>query len=361
MAFWAPFRRAIEALLPRGSADPRAWVAFAGKLLAFLLFAGFLYLVRALLRRLSDLAFNRFGPRVRRLVAWFWNLLYWTFLIAGAAAVFEVGRPDWVLLAGLKLTVAYLSWIAVELGIERYLERRGVDPNLVVLVRYLALLLLVAWTAYMIAGKEIAPLIGALGIAGLAVSLAAQDTFSNFIAGVVLLLDRPFHLGDWVRIGDKLGQIERITLRTTRIRTLDNEQIAIPNAQVAREEIQNLSAGGPLRIHVPVGVAYRHAADEVRPVLLAVARAHPALLSHPPPEVWMVGLGDSSVNYEIVAWIPEHEIRRLPKIAAELTEAAKKALDAAGIEIPFPQRTLWFAEPLRVVQESASQSDETTE
>ena len=361
MSFWEPFRRAVEALLPRGTADPQHWVELSGRLFAFLLFAGFLYLVRALLRRLSDLAFNRFGPKVRRLVAWFWNLLYWTLLIAAASAIFEVGRPSWVLLAGLKLTVAYLSWIAVELGIEHYLERRGVDPNLVVLVRYLALLLLVSWTAYMIAGREIAPLIGALGIVGLAVSLAAQDTFSNFIAGVVLLLDRPFHIGDWVRIGDKLGQIERITLRTTRIRTLDNEQIAIPNAQVAKDEIQNLSAGGPLRIHVPVGVAYRHTADEVRPVLLGVAEGHPALLKDPAPEVWLVGLGDSSVDFEIVAWIPEHEIRRLPKIAAELTEAAKKALDAAGIEIPFPQRTLWFAEPLRVVQESASQSDETTE
>ena len=351
---------ALRALLPRGLFDLGV-EAVLGRGLALLLFALLLYLVRIGLRRLSDLVFNRFGPRVRRSVAWLWNLLFWAALLAGASAIFGVGHPQAVLLVGLKLAVAYLVWLLAEAAVEVYLERRGVDPNLVVLARYLALVLILVWTAYLVAGREIAPLIGALGVAGLAVSLAAQDTFSNFIAGVVLLADRPFRLGDWIRVGDKLGRVEGITLRTTRIRTPDNELIAIPNAKVAGGEIQNLSAGGPLRIHVPVGVAYRYDPDEVRPVLLRVLRAHPGLLAEPPPEVWVRELADSSVNYELVAWIPEDAIARLPKLTAELTEAAKKALDAAGIEIPFPQRTLWFAEPLKVVQESASQSESTKE
>ena len=351
---------ALKALLPKGT-FALGWEAMLGRGLALLLFALLLYVLRYLLRRASDLALNRFGVRVRRAVAWFWNLLFWTALFAGASAIFKVGHPEAVLLVGVKLTVAYLVWLFAEAGIEVYLERRGVDLNLVVLTRYLALVLVLIWTAYLVAGREIAPLIGALGVAGLAVSLAAQDTFSNFIAGVVLLADRPFRLGDWVRVGDKLGRVEGITLRTTRIRTPDNELIAIPNAKIAGGEIQNLSAGGPLRIHVPVGVAYRYDPDEVRPVLERALRAHPALLSDPAPEVWVRELADSSVNYELVAWIPEHAIARLPKITAELTEAAKKALDEAGIEIPFPQRTLWFAEPLKIVQESASQSESTRE
>jgi len=351
---------ALRALLPRGLFDLEL-EAVLGRGLALLLFALLIYLVRIGLRRASDLVFNRFGPRVRRSVAWLWNLLFWTALLAGASAIFGVGQPQAVLRVGLKLAVAYLVWLLVEAAVEVYLERRGVDPNLVVLARYLALVLILVWTAYLVAGREIAPLIGALGVAGLAVSLAAQDTFSNFIAGVVLLADRPFRLGDWIRVGDKLGRVEGITLRTTRIRTPDNELIAVPNAKVAGGEIQNLSAGGPLRIHVPVGVAYRYDPDEVRPVLLRALRAHPGLLAEPPPEVWVRELADSSVNYELVAWIPEDAIARLPKLTAELTEAAKQALDAAGIEIPFPQRTLWFAEPLRVVQESASQSESTKE
>jgi len=350
---------ALRALFPR---LPELRVEeLLGRGIALLLYALLLYLLRLLLKKLSDLAFNRFGPRVRRSVAWLWNLLFWTALLAGAAAIFRVGKPEAILLVGLKLAVAYLVWLFVEAAIEVYLVRRGVDANLVVLARYLALVLVLVWTAYMVAGREIAPLLGALGVAGLAVSLAAQDTFSNFIAGVVLLADRPFRIGDWIRVGDKLGRVEGITLRTTRIRTPDNELIALPNAKVAGDEIQNLSAGGPLRIHVPVGVAYRYDPDEVRPVLEAVLKGHPELLKSPPPEVWVRELADSSVNYELVAWIPEDAIANLPWITAELTEAAKKALDAAGIEIPFPQRTLWFAEPLKVVQESASQSESTKE
>ncbi len=332
-----------------------------GRGIALLLYALLLYLLRVVLRKLSDLAFNRFGSRVRRAVAWLWNLLFWTALFAGAAAIFRLGKPEAILLVGLKLTVAYLVWLLAEAAIEVYLVRRGVDANLVVLTRYLVLVLVLVWTAYMVAGREIAPLIGALGVAGLAVSLAAQDTFSNFIAGVVLLADRPFRIGDWIRVGDKLGRVEGITLRTTRIRTPDNELLALPNAKVAGDEIQNLSAGGPLRIHVPVGVAYRYDPAEVRPVLEAVLTDHPGLLKNPPPEVWVRELADSSVNYELVAWIPEDAIPRLPRITSELIEGAKRALDAAGIEIPFPQRTLWFAEPLRIVQESASQSESTKE
>jgi len=352
-------KKAFSALLPTWPKLPTE--ELLSRALAFLLFALLLYALKLVLQKVSEALFRRFGPRARRLLSWFWTLFFLTLLLAGGAAIFQLGRPEAILLVGLKLTFAYLVWLFVEAAIEVYLARRGVDANLVVLARYLALVLVLVWTAYMVAGREIAPLIGALGVAGLAVSLAAQDTFSNFIAGVVLLADRPFRIGDWIRVGDKLGRVEGITLRTTRIRTPDNELIALPNAKVAGDEIQNLSAGGPLRIHVPVGVAYRYDPDEVRPVLEAVLKGHPELLKNPPPEVWVRELADSSVNYALVAWIPEDAIARLPRITAELTEAAKKALDAAGIEIPFPQRTLWFAEPLKIVQESASQSESTKE
>ncbi len=264
---------ALKAPLPEG-AFSLSWEAMLGRGLALLLFALLLHVLRYLLRWASDLALNRFGAWVRRA---FWNLLFWTALFSGASAIFGIGRPEAVLLVGVKLTAAYLVWRFAEAGIEVYLERRGVDPNLVVLTRYLALALILVWTAYLVAGREIAPLIGALGVAGLAVSLAAQDTFSSFIAGVVLL-------ADWVRVGEKLGRVEGIILRTTRIGTPDNERFAIPNAKGAGGEIQNLSAGGPLRIHVPVGVAYRYDPREVRPVPERALRAHPALLSEPAPE-----------------------------------------------------------------------------
>jgi len=304
---------------------------------------------------LTALAVRRFDPRTRRRVAGVWDLLFWGAALAFAASVFGLGDPQIVAQAFLKLAFVYLVWVALEALIEHRLVRRGFDPNLVLLLRYTLMTVLVVWAAYMVAGAQIAPVIGALGVLGLAVGLAAQDTFSNFIAGIILLMDRPFRIGDWVWVGDEYGRVEGLTLRTTRLRTPDNESVAIPNAVVAGGEIKNLSAGGPLRLRIPVGVAYRHDTREVRRVLEAVVGAHPRLLSDPAPAVLVTGLGDNSVNFSLVVWIPEREIPNYPVITAELTEASKIALDEAGIEIPFPQRTVWFPEPLRVVQEPPSE------
>ncbi len=313
------------------------------------------WLLAWIAKGLTALVVHRFDERIRRRLAGVWDLLFWGAALAFAVAVFGLGDPQAVARAFIKLAVVYLVWVVVEALIESRLVRRGFDPNLVLLLRYATLTLLVAWAAYMVAGAQIAPVIGALGVLGLAVGLAAQDTFSNFIAGIILLMDRPFRIGDWVHIGGEYGQVEGLTLRTTRLRTPDNESVAIPNAVVAGAEIKNLSAGGPLRLRIPVGVAYRHDTREVRRVLEGVVNAHHALLKDPAPAVLVTGLGDSSVDFTLVVWIPESEIPSYPVVAAEITEAAKIALDEAGIEIPFPQRTVWFPEPLRVVQESSSE------
>lgn len=300
-------------------------------------------------------AARRLSTKLRMRLAGVWDLAFWGAVAAFASASFDVGDPQWVVRTLAKLVFVYLVWVALEGLIEHRLVRRGYDPNLVLLLRYTLVSLLVVWAAYLVAGAQLAPVIGALGVLGLAVGLAAQDTFSNFISGVFLLMDRPFKIGDWVWLGDEYGQVEGLTLRTTRLRTLDNESVAIPNSVVAGGEIKNLSAGGPLRLRIPVGVAYRHDTREVRRVLEDVVRAHPKLLRKPPPLLLVTGLGDSSVDFSMVVWIPESEIPNYPVIVAELTEAAKIALDEAGFEIPFPQRTVWFAEPLRILQEPASE------
>ena len=302
-------------------------------------------------KALTARAVQRSAPQLQRRIRGVWDLAFWGATLVFAVAVFGFGDPRVVVQAVTKLILVYLAWVLLDGLIETRLVRRGYDPNLVLLLRYTTMTLLVVWAAYLVAGAQIAPVIGALGVLGLAVGLAAQDTFSNFIAGIILLMDRPFKIGDWVHIGGEYGKVEGLTLRTTRLRTLDNESIAIPNAVVAAGEIKNLSAGGPLRLRIPVGVAYRHDTREVRRVLEGVVAAHLKLLKDPAPAVLVTGLGDSSVDFTLVVWIAEHEIPHYPVVVAELTEAAKIALDEAGIEIPFPQRTVWFPEPLRVVQE----------
>ncbi|ADR37044.1 MscS Mechanosensitive ion channel [Oceanithermus profundus DSM 14977] len=350
---WSHMRDALERVSGAGPEtagwSERGYQAAAWVGLVVLAWA-FAWLGKAVTLR----AARRLEPRVRRRLAGGWDLVFWSAALVFAVAVFGLGDPQEVARAAAKLLFVYLVWVALEAFVEGRLVRRGFDPNLVLLLRYVTLTLLVVWGAYMVAGAQIAPVIGALGVLGLAVGLAAQDTFSNFIAGIILLMDRPFKIGDWVQIGGEYGQVEGLTLRTTRLRTPDNESVAIPNAVVAGGEIKNLSAGGPLRLRIPVGVAYRHDPREVRKVLEAVVAAHPKLLSDPAPAVLVTGLGDNSVDFTLVVWIPEHEIPGYPVVAAELTEAAKIALDEAGIEIPFPQRTVWFPEPLRVIQETPS-------
>jgi len=346
-------KRALAQLSGAGP-ETGGWSERGPQLVAFLLLAVVAWALAWVFKRLTFAAAARLGEPLRRRLAGVWDLLFWGALLAIGSSVFGVGEPQRVLQAVLRLVFVYLVWVAVEFFIDRYLVRRGLDRNLVLLVRYAAMTLLVVWGAYLVAGAQIAPIVGALGVLGLAVGLAAQDTFSNFIAGIILLMDRPFEIGDWVHVGEAFGQVDGLTLRTTRLRTPDNELVAIPNAVVAGGEIKNLSAGGPLRLRIPVGVAYRHDTREVRKVLERVLEGHPALLADPAPAVLVTGLGDNSVDFTLVVWIPEGEIPNYPVIAAEITEAAKIALDEAGIEIPFPQRTVWFPEPLRIIQETSS-------
>jgi len=343
--------RALEALGGLNSAGSAGLLARGQQLLAWLILALAAWVVAWIFKKLTALAAVKLESATRRRLLGVWDVALLGVLLAFASSIFSLGDPHRVLVATLRLMLAYLVWVGAEAFIELHLARRGVDRNIVVLSRYAAITLIVVWAAYMVAGAQIAPIVGALGILGLAVSLAAQDTFSNFISGIILLMDRPFRIGDWVRIGEEFGQVEGLTLRTTRLRTPDNESVAIPNSVVAGGEIKNLSAGGPLRLRIPVGVAYRHDTREVKKVLEPVVRRHPRVLQEPEPALLVTSLGDNSVEITLVLWIAQKDIPDYPVITAEIIEDAKLALDEAGIEIPFPQRTVWFPEPLKIVQE----------
>jgi small conductance mechanosensitive channel len=185
-------------------------------------------------------------------------------------------------------------------------------------------------------GVEVIPLLTTLGLAGIAVGLAAQPTLANFIAGVILLVERPFRTGDWVEIGGQTGKVVEITLRTTHLVTRDNVHTVIPNDAVASAEIVNFSTGGPLRIRVNLGIAYKESAQAARDVLMPVVENHPAVLKDRPPHLIVTELGDSSIDLEIRCWIDVADIDVRTRIRAAILESCKEALDEAGIQIPFP-------------------------
>ena len=192
-------------------------------------------------------------------------------------------------------------------------------------------------------GFNITGLLAGLGVAGLALGFAAKDTLANFIAGMTILWDRPFRVGDRVEIDGEFGQVKRITLRSTRIHTNQNIVVIIPNQNVVNNKIINHTMQASTRVDVPFGIAYKEDIDEARRTALALTEGDERLRARPGPDVVVTEMAESSVNLALRFWLSNPHIE-VP-IELEYIEKIKKALDGAGIEIPFPHRSL-FVEKL---------------
>lgn len=189
-------------------------------------------------------------------------------------------------------------------------------------------------------GIPIAAMLATVSIVGLAVGFAAQETLANFIAGIVIFLDKPFKVGDWVQFDDSFGQVKRVSFRSTRILTLDGEMVVVPNTQILSNKFSNHSTHPINRVNIPIGIAYKSSIDDARRALLALIRDDSRIVKDPAPEVIVKDLGESSVNLVLRFWISDESIER--RIGYEYTEKAKKALDAANIDIPFPHLQLFL-------------------
>ncbi|MDZ7707765.1 MAG: mechanosensitive ion channel family protein [Trueperaceae bacterium] len=250
-------------------------------------------------------------------------------------------------LAAVFAFAFYLAWWTGNRVLQATVHRAGLDRSLRQLLRNVLAVTVASVGFVMVMGQfgvNVLAAITALGVVGIAVGFAAQETLSNFIAGITLLIERPFRLGEWVDLGGKVGRVEGIRLRTTLIVDRDNVHTIIPNAQVAKGQIVNLSGGGPLRLRIEVGIAYKESAAQAREVLLPVLRGHPEILrgDRYEPMVLVTGLGASSVDLAAFVWIPPEKIAVQPRISAELVESAKEALDREGIQIPFPHLQLFI-------------------
>lgn len=186
-------------------------------------------------------------------------------------------------------------------------------------------------------GVETTSIIAVLGAAGLAVGLALQGTLSNVAAGLMILILRPFRVGDYIEAGGVAGTVSELGLFITELTTPDNRYISMPNASVFGGNIINYSRHARRRLDVPVGVAYGADLTQARRVLLDLAHADPRVHQDPPPQVLVTALADSSVNLALRVWTGGSDFWMLN---FDLHEGVKNALDGAGIEIPFPQRVV---------------------
>ncbi len=249
--------------------------------------------------------------------------------------------------AGFIALGFYVAWLVLGRVIAESMQRAHLDPSIRQLVDNLFSVLLVAFGAVTVLaqfGFDVLSIVAGLGIVGIAVGFAAQSTLSNFIAGVTLLIERPFRIGDWVTINGQDGKVVKIALRTTWLRTRDNIFTMIPNDSVASSEIINFSTEGAIRLNIPVGIAYKESAAAAREVIMPILKQHPEVLqvADMMPRVLLSSLGDSSIDLTVQAWIGPDNLDVQPTIKAELLEQIKDALDQAGIEIPFPHLQLFI-------------------
>lgn len=253
-----------------------------------------------------------------------WGAMYLPRIIA-AVLIFVIGR--WLVVRVTKL-IAHL------------LERNRVEQTLVSFLKnivYYSLLIAVIIASLNQLGINTASFLAVLGAAGLAVGLALKDSLSNFSSGVMLILFRPFTIGDFVEAGGVSGTVKVITIFNTELATGDNQKIIIPNSAVMGKVITNVTANDTRRIDIVMGIGYSDDIDLARKVLENILAGESRLLSEPAPLIAVSELADSSVNFVVRPWVKTADYWAV-KFA--LLEEMKKRFDQEGISIPYPQQDL---------------------
>ncbi len=194
-------------------------------------------------------------------------------------------------------------------------------------------------------GVSIAPLLGVLGIVGLALAFAFQDILENFLAGVLISVRKPFGAGDQITTIGYSGVVEEIDLRAIQLRTYDGERVFIPNATVWKEPLENHTLLGARRTRLDVGVNYHTDLERATQLIVDAVSGVDGVQADPPPEAFVHNFGDSSIDIAVRFW-HQPESRNEWRVRDTVAKRIKQALDEAGIGIPFPQRVLHFATEL---------------
>jgi small conductance mechanosensitive channel len=238
-----------------------------------------------------------------------------------------------VLIVGL-IVIRWITKTMVKL-----MKRRNVNESLIPFLKSLTNILLKVMLIISVMGMvgiEMTSFIAVLGAAGLAVGLALQGTLQNFAGGVMILLFKPYQVGDFIEAQGFMGTVKEIQIFTTILTTPDNRKVIIPNSPLATGSITNFSAMPIRRIDFSFGIAYDDDIDKAKKILLKMADEDARVLKEDnPPEVMVEELGDSSVNLKLRVWVNSEDYWAL---YFDIIEGGKKLFDKAGISIPFPQR-----------------------
>lgn len=256
-----------------------------------------------------------------------------------------IGVLVWMtaLIRASKVILQQLAWAGGNSN-----KQRLIQPQTLPLFDNLSKLLIVAIAGYVmfqIWGIDMTAWVASAGIMGLAVSFAAKDTLANLFSGVFILADSPYKIGDYIVLDDgQRGKVTHIGLRSTRMMTRDDIEVTIPNSIMGNSKVTNQS-GGPnpkFRIRVQVGVAYGTDTDKVREILMRIATSEPLVTETPEPRVRFRAFGGSSLDFELLCWIQDPELRG--RTIDKLNDNIYKQFNENNIEIPYAKQDLYIKE-----------------
>lgn len=253
--------------------------------------------------------------------------------ILGAIVLFFIGR--WVVKAAVRFA-------------GRLMDRAKIDPTLRSFGGNILYALGMTFVILAVLGQigvETASLIAMLGAAGLAVGLALQGSLSNFAAGVMIILFRPFRVGHYIEAGGVAGTVHELNIFTTRLLTFDNKVVIVPNANITSGNIINYNSRDTRRLDMVFGISYEDDLRKAKNILKEIVEADPRVLKDPATVIAIGELADNSVNIYVRPWVPTAEYW---DIKFDVTEKVKLAFDEKGISIPYPQRQI------HITQASAS-------
>ena len=260
---------------------------------------------------------------------------------AGLYEEFQMVGLDFGIRLIAAIAIFFIGRIVVRFvtkEIRKVMESQEVDKILQSFVSnlvYWVLMIFVVIAAINQVGVQTTSLIAIMGAAGLAIGLAMQGSLANFAAGVLIVMFRPYRVGDFVEAAGIAGSVEQVGILTTVLKTGDNKQIIVPNAQIMGSIITNYSANDTRRVDLVIGIGYDDDIDKARDTLQALVDADDRILKDPSCLIAVSELADSSVNFVVRPWVKSVDYSAV-KFA--LTEAIKKRFDKEGISFPYPQQ-----------------------
>lgn len=251
----------------------------------------------------------------------------------------------WVTTYSIKILAAILifiigKWLCRKLAtlLSKLLEKNNVDVTLIRFldsIVYYALLIMVLIAAAGQLGINTTSFLTIVGAAGLAVGLALKDSLSNFASGVMLIMFRPYRVGDFVSVGGVSGTVKSIDIFNTTIHSPDNQKFIVPNANITTDVITNVTANDTRRVDLVIGIGYDDDITQAKNILKDIIKNEKRILDDPAPKIAVSELADSSVNFVVRPWVKTSEYWN---VYFDLTEKIKVTFDKEGISIPYPQQ-----------------------